>query len=231
MKKIIGILFTFIIIFVLTGCVDNTDALKFKKEYESLNGKKVETSDKKYRKVNIRKDNPFVYKDAKDIVEMIDNKETFVVYFGFPTCPWCRSVLSTLDEVAKDTNFNTIYYVNILDIRDTLELDGDKIVEKKKGSEDYYKLLERLDEVLDKYTLTNSKGKEIDTKEKRIYAPNIVAIVNGKAKQLETGISKDQTDAYMKLSDKMKKETYNKFKCLLNCVIKEQNTCESKTSC
>lgn len=234
MKKLLIFISIFIVLFLSTACNQNNanDALKFKKEYESLNNKKTKNGENVYRSITIRKNNPFVYKEAKDIVKMIENKESFIVYFGFPTCPWCRSVLEQLDKVSKDLKYEKIYYVNILDIRDTLELDeNNKVVITKKGTHSYYKLLKMLDEVLDNYSLTDSNGKEIDTKEKRIYAPNIVAISKGKAKQLETGISKKQTDAYMKLTDEMKKETYNHFKCLINCLKKEDNICESKKSC
>lgn len=230
MKKIIIILVLFMAVFSFTGC-KTTDAKKFKKEYESLNGQKTETG-KVYRKVKLSNKNPFIYKDAQEIVDMIDNEESFVVYFGFSKCPWCRSIIEQLEKVAKDNNYEKIYYVDVLDIRDVYELDkNNKAKETKKGSNAYYELLKRLDSVLDDYILTDSKNKTVKVGEKRIYAPNVVAIVNGKAKQLETGISKKQTDPYMKLTDKMKKETYNKFKCLIKCIIKESNICESKTSC
>ena len=230
MKKIIIVLVLFMTVFSLTGC-KTTDAKKFKKEYESLNGQKTETG-KVYRKVKLSNKNPFIYKDAQEIVDMIDNEESFVVYFGFSKCPWCRSIIEQLEKVAKDNNYEKIYYVDVLDIRDVYELDkNNKPKETKKGSNAYYELLKRLDSVLDDYTLTDSKNKTVKVGEKRIYAPNVVAIVNGKAKQLETGISKKQIDPYMKLTDKMKKETYNKFKCLIKCIIKESNICENKTSC
>ena len=235
MKKILNLVFVLLILIGLTACdykkEQETDAVKFKKEYESLNNKKAE-DDKSYREITLREDNPFIYADASEIVQMIEDKKTFIVYFGFAKCPWCRSVLETLDKVAQDSGLDTIYYVDVYDIRDTLELDkNDKIIEKSKGTDEYYKLLEALDGVLEKYELTNSKGKEIDTKEKRIYAPNVVAVVDGKPKQLETGISKKQTDAYMKLTKEMKEETYSKFKCLIDCILKEQKTCDKKTSC
>ena len=98
----------------------NADALKFKEEYESMNGLVNENNGKSYREVSISNDNPFVYKTADELAEMIENKETFIVYFGFKTCPWCRSIISTLDKIAHDKNVTKIYYVDILDIRDTL---------------------------------------------------------------------------------------------------------------
>ena len=221
-----------VIIFSITlliGCGTKTDASKFKEEYESLNGQTINGN--KVRSINIDEDNPFVYKDAKEIITMMDNKESFVVYFGFAKCPWCRSVLETLIKVAKDNGLDTIYYVDVLDIRDTLKVENDKVVTDKKGSDDYYKLLEYFDEVLSEYKLTDENGEKVEANEKRIYAPNVVSVVDGKAKELTTGISSKQDDAYMKLTDEMKKETYNNFKCIIKCVLESKNTCSINKEC
>ena len=87
MKKI-GLLMLVLSIFLLTGCVDkNSDAYKFKEEYESINGKKNDYNGKKYRKLTIPDDNVFVYATCKDIIEKMDKHETFIVYFGFKECP------------------------------------------------------------------------------------------------------------------------------------------------
>ena len=74
--------------------------------------------------------------------------------------------------------------------------------------------------------LAKKDDEEIETGEKRIYAPNVVAVSSGKAIQLETGISEKQKEAYQELTDKMKKETYNKFKCLINCLEEASTTCQ-----
>ena len=66
---------------------------------------------------------------------------------------------------------------------------------------------------------------------KRIYAPTVISIVDGKVEDMTTGISDAQTDAYMKLTDEMKKETYNKFKCVLECVTENKNSCSIDKKC
>lgn len=221
MKKNILII---ILIVIVLGCgvgvyyylnKGNEDSLKFKEEYESLNGE-VNDSNKKYREINIPKNNPFIYATEEEIVEKIDNKETFAVYFGFKSCPWCRSILPTLIDVAKDMKIDKIYYVDVLDIRDTLTVnEKGKVETSKEGSEGYYKILEKLDNVLADYTLKDEKGKEVETKEKRIYAPNVVSIVNGSPKKLTTAISSKQTDGYMELTEEMKEDTYQALKDVL----------------
>lgn len=226
------ILSMLLLVCFVTACGNksSSDALKFKEEYESLNGQALGDTGLKYRSVAISEDNPFVYKTAGEIVKMIERRESFVVYFGFSNCPWCRSVIGTLINVAKDNGLSTIYYVDVKEIRDTMTIDeSGNIITSKKGSDDYYKLLTLLEPVLDDYTLTNKAGESVLAGEKRIYAPNVVSIVGGVAKELETGISALQTDAFMELTEEMVNETYNKFKCSIKCVLENKNTCSSES--
>ena len=207
-----------------------TDGIKFKEEYEKLNGKKNDQG-KKYREITIDSKNKIVYKTTEEVLELIDKKKSFVLYFGFDTCPWCRSVVPTLASISKELN-QEVYYIDVKDIRDTFELDDDnkpKLV--KKGSKDYSKLLEKLEPVLEDYTLTDSDNNEIKVGEKRIYAPSIISVIDGKAKELTTGISDKQTDGYMKLTKEMEKETYNKIKKVLKQVSDKNNTCYLDKGC
>ena len=207
-----------------------TDGIKFKEEYEKLNGKKNDQG-KKYREITIDSKNKMVYKTTEEVLELIDKKKSFVLYFGFDTCPWCRSVVPTLASISKELN-QEVYYIDVKDIRDTFELDDDnkpKLV--KKGSKDYSKLLEKLEPVLEDYTLTDSDNNEIKVGEKRIYAPCIVSVIDGKAKELTTGISDKQTDGYMKLTKEMEKDTYNKIKKVLKQVSDKNNTCYLDKGC
>lgn len=207
-----------------------TDDIKFKEEYEKLNGKKNDQG-KKYREITIDSKNKMVYKTTEEVLDLIDKKKSFVLYFGFDTCPWCCSVVPTLASISKELN-QEVYYIDVKDIRDTFELDDDnkpKLV--KKGSKDYSKLLEKLEPVLEDYTLTDSDNNEIKVGEKRIYAPSIVSVIDGKAKELTTGISDKQTDGYMKLTKEMEKETYNKIKKVLKQVSDKSNTCYLDKGC
>ena len=230
MKKVLLSLLIVLSIFTLTSCnkkeVKNSDAIKFKEEYEKLNGEQNRNG-VTYREVKIDEKNPFVFATAEEIQEKIDNKETFAVYFGFNSCPWCRSVITTLIEVAKDLKVDKIYYVDVLDIRDTYELNSKNKPEKTKdGSEGYNKLITSLASVLSDYTLTTEKGKTVEVGEKRIYAPNLVSVVKGEAQKLNTGISEMQTDSMMELTDEMKKDTYDQFKCVLDCLKEDVQVCK-----
>ena len=64
----------------------NDEHLKFKKDYEKLNGKTT-SSNKKYRSITIPEDNPFAFSTVEEVVDKMNNKDTFIVYFG---ANWCR---------------------------------------------------------------------------------------------------------------------------------------------
>ena len=206
-----------------------TDAMKFKEEYERLNGQT--SGDVTIRELNISETNPFIYSTAEEIVEKVNNKETFVVYFGFAKCPWCRSVLPSLIESAKANKVDKIYYVDVFSIRDKYELDeNNKAQRTVEGTKGYYDLLVSLDSVLDDYaplTYKTKKGKikKVEIGEKRIYAPNVVVIKNGNPMALETGICESQTDAYMELTEEMLNNTKYKFDCLFKTLNDDENVC------
>ena len=232
MKKIFTIILIMMITLTLTGCsdkpVEKTDALKFKEEYEKNNGVKNEKYNVTTRTVNIPEDNPMVYATAEEIIKKIDNKETFVVYFGFSDCPWCRSVIEELIHVAQDLKVEKVYYVDVKELRDVKELDeNNNVVTSKEGDEHYKKLLEKLDSVLDDYTLTDKDGNEVSAGEKRIYAPNVVGVANGKPTELGTGESEKLINPYDELTAEMRTETYNKLKCVFKCLEeKDTYTCK-----
>ena len=230
MKKFIIIILSITLLLTLTGCTKEkeiTDALKFKEEYESINNQDNGYNGKKHREITIDEDNPFIYTTAEELSEKMNNKESFIVYFGFKDCPWCRSVIEQLVKVAKDNDVDKIYYVDVKEIRDTIGVDEEgNLNTTKEGSKGYKELIEKMRDVLDDYKVKNSDGEEIETGEKRIYAPNVVAVSKGEAIQLETGISKEQKDGYQELTDKMKKETYNSFKCLITCLEEASTTCQ-----
>ena len=113
MKKILIVLLCYAILLGCAGCSGATaDGQLFKKEYESLNGQET-SSGQKYREITIDERNPFVYADCADIVRMMDEGKTFIVYFGANWCPWCRSILPTFIELARKNNVRTVYYVDV----------------------------------------------------------------------------------------------------------------------
>ena len=215
MKK--KILLLMLGLLLLVGCSNKNT---FKEDYEALNGKE-NSSGKIHRTITIDKNNPFEQVSDSEIVKMIEEKETFYVYFGDELCPWCRSVIEKFIEVAKKNNIKKVYYVKIWDkdgnevVRDKYKLDdNNKAVVDIEGSEAYKKLLTYFDNVLTDYNLTDSDGNSVPTNEKRIYAPNFIYVENGVAIKLEEGISNNQKDSREELTKELledEEELFNEF--------------------
>ncbi len=186
------------------------DANQFKIEYESFNGEKNDYF--QYRNLSIDLDNPFVYSSAKEIIQKIENKETFIVYFGDPECPWCRSVIEQAIKSANENDINKIYYVRIWNgfhqekLRDVYTLKEGKAILKSKGTTEYYQLLSYFDHLLEEYTLTDEEGNIVKVNEKRIFVPGFILVKNGYASDLIQGISKKQESFNSPLDDEIVKE-------------------------
>ena len=184
-KWLITILMTILLIISLVGIYfttndevgnnkKDTDAIKFKKEYESLN-KTYVYEDVKYPKVSLDDDNPFVYASAKKVIETLESG-TGLIYLGFKECPWCRNAVNVLQYV----NTNEILYLDIKDLRDKYEVKDGKAVKTEEGTEEYKKMLTILDSILDSYEIEDENGNIIDTGEKRIYVPLVIGVKDGK---------------------------------------------------
>lgn len=195
-----------------------SDPLKFKEEYEGFNGEKNDYFE--YRNLSITEKNPIIYSSAEEIVQKIENNETFIVYFGDPECPWCRSVIEQAINSANENGISKIYYVRIWNgfhneiLRDVYELDKESPVLKVKGTVSYYKLLKYFDKLLQDYTLTNKDNKTIQVNEKRIFAPSFIYVKDGNPLQLVDGISKKQESYNSTLTEEIlseEKEIFDKF--------------------
>ena len=210
-----------------------TDAYKFKVEYETLNNQDNGYG-KKYRELTINKKNRMKYSTAKEIVEKTENKETFIVYFDFIKCPWCRSMIENLIDLSIENKID-VYYVDVLDIRDTIEYKDGELKTTKEGDKYYMKLLDLYANVLDDYTIKlpegeNSSMDDSFIPEKRIYAPNVIAVVNGEAKEKVEGISEELEDPYGEITEEMKKASIKQLKCIFKC-INEASICTGPSSC
>ena len=162
-----------------------TDASKFKEEYS-----------------NVSEDNVFVYRTDKEIIEILKHG-TGIVYLGFPECPWCQAYVSYLDEVAKETKIEKIYYLNILEIR-------------KNNTKEYQEIVS----LLDNYLSYDEEGK------KRIYVPAIVAVKEGEIIGFDDETSHD-TKGYETPEEYWKKEDLDGLKAKLEKMFSEtvKNVC------
>ena len=179
--------------------INNSDANKFRTEYMELNDKVNDSTGEAYPLVNISANNTIKYITDKKAVKILKEKSG-IIYFGFNTCPWCRSLVSILTEVAIDKQEN-IYYVDIADIRSSFTIENDKLTKNKNGTKYYYDILKLLDEYLDEYFLEDDSGNKYDTEEKRIYAPTLVVVKSGKIKGIHVGTVSSQKSGYDKLNE------------------------------
>jgi thiol-disulfide isomerase/thioredoxin len=204
MKKILMFITILFMGIMLVGCTTiNEDAKKFNDEYESLNGETT-SSGKTYATLDLDENNTIKYKTSNEIISILENK-TGIIYFGFPTCPWCRSMISTLLEVAKEKDLD-VNYLNIYEFRSTFVIENGKAKLTKEGEEDYYKILDILDNELEDFNLKDAAGAEIYTGEKRLYAPTVVFVKEGKVKGIHVATLDSQTDPYVALTNEQKEE-------------------------
>lgn len=72
----------------------------FAYEYNSMNGK--ENADGEiYMNLSVGTDNPFIVSTDSDIIAAIDGGYTGYIYFGYPTCPYCRNTVPVLIDELK----------------------------------------------------------------------------------------------------------------------------------
>ena len=182
MRKVLIILS----ILLLTGCsikeeiiekedIVVTDVEKFKKEYESHNNG-IE--------VVVNSDDLIKYGTSKDILSILENG-TGIIYFGMPTCPWCRNIVPILLNISKQYGM----YINYLNPG---ELNSDQI-------SDYVKIKE----ILNPYLEYNDEGV------KTLYLPDVYFVKDGKIVGHHLGSASSQSDPYAKLTEEQTNELIN----------------------
>ena len=118
--------------------IKQTDAIKFAQEY-----------------TEVGEDNLFVYRDYEQLVKILENG-TGVVLLGFPECPWCQRYAVYLNDVAKELDYEKIYYFNILE-------------DRKNNTDEYKKIVS----IIEEYLQFDDEG------ERRVYVPSVIALNKG----------------------------------------------------
>lgn len=170
---------------------DNTDPItedtrKFKEEYEEVN------SNEGAVKITIPNNAPVKYLSSDELFTKIENKENFVVYIGFPTCPWCRNIVNVLFDTAND-NGATIYYINSREL-------------KSSSLENYNKIYELLYDYLD----TDQTGNKV------LYVPDVYFFKDGSIVGHHLGSVESQTNPKVLLNSTQKKELKGIYQDLFN---------------
>ena len=213
MKKLLAVL---IVLLAITGCSGSNnnaeDALKFKEDYESLNG----LSDGyggTYRVIEIDENNPFIYTTIEHVVAMMNEGKSFIVYFGSNWCPWCRSVLPYFTETCKKLKVDTVYYVDVRvgndkdkDIRDVYSLNENyEVYLSHEGPQAYHQFIEMASDVLEDYSRSDVETLDGTPFEgaKRVGAPNFVMIKDGRAVKMSLCVPESLDDPSMELTDQV----------------------------
>mgnify|MGYP004452523679 CR=1 FL=1 len=171
----------------ITNAEPTEDSLRFKKEYEEINGTIREKDGMMYNNVSISEINPIKYINLEELIDILKNKNG-IVFLSSATCPYCRASIPTLLSVSKKLNIDTIYYYDISSEDEgselMQELNNYGIVEKNESGRNVWKIPQ----------LLNIKNGEI------------VASAKGAMYELEAGQSK-----YDKLTKKQENDIYNVY--------------------
>ncbi len=222
------LLILILVAFIVTACAKETKSpLPFVKEYEALNESKTQ-SGKTYSSLKLKNAERIKYANYDEIDKALEKDA--IIYFGFPECPWCRTLVPVLLESAKEAGIKEILYMNILNERNSYELDENgKAVLKSNGTKGYNALVEKLANHLDDYTLTSEDGQKIETGTKRIFAPTLIFVSKGKVIYVHKGTVDSQEDPYLELTKEQKEELMKVLIDNMNKVL--DITCEEETKC
>ena len=237
-KKTIVILIT---IFILLGIITlflinnkrykNSDSIRFKNEYESLNNTIRASDGKTYNYVEIDYKNPIKYISVEESLSILESKKA-IIYIGANWCPWCRNMLKAMFDVAKDLKIDTIYYLTLDDDKSNYEIKDGKLIKISDGSDAYYKLLDKLKEFLKDFELTEGKN-TYPTGEKRIYMPFFITVKNGSIIEAK-GISRELEQGQNKYSENTEKQyqnLYSDFYDTFRKVYISNNVCNHEDTC
>ena len=225
---------------IIPKVVTTESETKFKKEYESLNGK-ANSNDEVLKKITIPEDNNVEYLELKDAVDKIKNSNG-VLFFGYPTNQKSRLAVPILINAANNTSLEKIYYLNVRpqddessDIRDTYTIVKKKVQKSKDAEAEYYELLKLLDSYLPKYKLINTNGETINVGEKRLNVPTLISFDRGKILgyvEGTTNTNEYDADSILKdLSTEEQEELHQKYTKLLTDYLDADCSIEAEEGC
>lgn len=90
------------------------DVSRFKDEYEAVNSTAGAVQ------VTIDSNSPVAYLTYDEFEQKRKSGESFVLYLGYQTCPWCRNIVNPLLETAKE-NDKVVYYINVIELKNNTE--------------------------------------------------------------------------------------------------------------
>lgn len=203
-KKLIIIL---IILLLIVGgilsfyYINNKDAIKFKKSFESYNNQSLKYDNKSGKYLNVKVDykNPIIYLSDDNLLKELKN-DSKLVLFGSAKDNNTRAIISTLFEVAKDNSVEKIYFYDISNL------------EKKYASNDKnaIKIYEEITKLLDS-NLTDTFIDGPNKGKKRINLPTVIVVNKEKVVSFHSGTIESHKDYFKGLTKKEKDELYKTY--------------------
>lgn len=194
------------------------EEIKFKEEYESKNG--IELAENYVLKtIDIDSDNNVKYVNDDEIMNLL-SEGTNVIYFGWADCNWCRSVLPTLINILKDNEIDTLYYYDFKKLRTAYENDNDV-----KKVEIYKNILSIIGDDITSVFAEDS----LRSGEKKILAPTVVFIKDGKYVGLHFKSVDSQVNSTDELTESQIKELRSKYQVLIDKL--KINVCSTDEGC
>lgn len=194
------------------------DEIKFKEEYESVNGLEL-AEDYILKTLDIKSDNNIVYVDDNEILDLL-KEGTNVIYLGWNKCNWCRSVVPTLLEVMSDNEIDKIYYYDFKELRTAYENDTDE-----KSVKLYENIIEIIGEdITSVFAETSNRAGE-----KKVLAPTVIFVKDGSYEGLHAVSVSSQEKATDELTKVQKNELYDIYQKLVNKI--KPNVCIEDEGC
>lgn len=122
---------------------------------------------------NIKLDN-VTYLNLNEALEVFD-KQKAILFIGSKKNLDCQKIMDIFNNVMAKYEIINFYYLDIEDELPNFEIVDNKVVKNKDGSEDYYKLLAKLDPFLNEKIIKKG-NQEYKTEEKEIKIPLIITI-------------------------------------------------------
>lgn len=191
------------------------DEIKFKDEYENLNGQEL-FENYTLKTVDINIDNNVKYVTDEEILNLL-TKGNNVIYLGWADCNWCRSIVPTLVEALKERHIDTLYYYDFKNLRNNYENDSSE--EKVKLYKDIIEIIgDDIESVFDENSPRSG--------EKKILAPTVIFIKNGQY----IGLHVKSVDSQIKSTDELSDEEKKELKDIYIGYIAESNavTCDDE---
>lgn len=200
-----------IAIFIVKREFVTGDEKRFKREFESFNGKTSLRFSQAYPKVKIEKQNGIQYASGDEVVDLLE-KGTGVIFLAYPEGVRARILLPDFLETCYQENVKTIYYFNAYSSRDEKEMNEEKVITLRDGSKEYKKILERLGEQAKPY-------QEVNDGSKRVYFPSIIVVKNGEI--LYTYLATEEEESsFDALTEKSRKQFKKELKESLKKITK-----------